>query len=402
MTPKIYSAINFAQRFFGIIDASKRDYKANKLVLGRLPEVQPIVILGDSTKGLVGFQSFFGSWIKISDSYGAENFAQAMNLTFSSEPEEITALSKKLRPFEEERVPVGKEFEILKEEILQTKDKSLIRNLAVVYYNWANNTAEIAEKKTGREKETLLAYALHRYYLSIQIDPTFGRAYHNRGTAKLKSALFKSQLDHSVRWEAIEDISRALQYEPLMFEAHLNLGKLHYEISLDEKDLNGKMSLLNESVEWYNRAIEIYPKDPEAFQDRGKIHSELAVTSGEEKQKNFQQAIQDYETAIELKPQLIYFLGLSTVLGEFAEFDKDQAKSLCEKSIQTLDHAEKIFEASTDIKYRLGNKYVMMALLTEEEKYLEIASSAFEDALTLDDENVKAWNNLGHWPRRST
>jgi len=240
LIPKINSVINFIERFFTLLDENKLQYKENKIVQGRLPDPQPIMILGDPIKGLVGFQSFYGSWVKISNSYGTENFVEAMNLRFSVEPKEVSELTKRLAPYEGDQVPTGKVFDKIKEEILQTKDKNLIRNLAVVYYNWANNTAQTAEEKSGKEKETLLNYALQRYDLSIQTDSTFSRAYHNKGTAKLKLALFKNNLDNNIRWEAIEEIKMALNYEPLMFEAHLNYGKILFEIAFDEKDTEKK------------------------------------------------------------------------------------------------------------------------------------------------------------------
>lgn len=396
LIPKINSTINFIERFFALIDESKLQYRENKIVQGRLPDPQPIMILGDPIKGLVGFQSFYGSWVKISNSYGTENFVEAMNLRFSVEPKEITELTKKLAPYEEDQAPTGTVFNKIKEEILQTKDKNLIRNLAMVYYNWANNTAKSAEEKSGREKETLLNYALQRYDLSIQSDSTFSRAYHNRGTAKLKLALFKSILDNNVRWEAIEEIKNALKYEPLMFEAHLNFGKLLLEIAFDEKDTEKKILLLKESIERYNKAIDIYPKDSDAYQYLGRIYWDLAQVSKDNRQEIFSSAIQNYEQAIKRKPNIEYYLSLSTLLGDFAESDKDQAKPLYEKSIQILQEAENIFGIKSDTQYRMGNKYMMLAHLTDDEKYLKLASDTFENSVKLDKNNVKAINNLGY------
>jgi hypothetical protein len=396
LIPKINSTINFIERFFSLIDESKLGYRENKIIQGKLPEPQPIMILGDPIKGLVGFESFYGSWVKLSNSYGTENFVEAMNLRFSVEPKEITELTKKLAPNEEDQAPTGKVFEKLKEEILQTKDKNLIRNLAMVYYNWANNTAKAAEEKSGREKETLLNYALQRYDLSIQTDSTFSRAYHNRGTAKLKLALLKSTLANNIRWEAIEEIKNALKYEPLMFEAHLNFGKLLFEIAFDEKHTKKKISLLKESIERYNQAIDIYPKDPDAYQYLGRIYWELAQVSKDNRQENFSSAIQNYEQAIKRKPDLAYYLSLSTLLGDFAESDKDHAKPLYEKSIQTLQEAENIHGIKSDTQYRMGNKYMMLSHLTDEEKYLKLASETFENSVKLDNNSVKAINNWGY------
>jgi len=396
LIPKINSSINFIDRFFALIDEYKLIYRENKIVQGRLPDPQPIMILGDPKKGLVGFQSFHGSWVKISNAYGTENLVEAMNLQFSFEPKEITEFTRKLAPYEEDKAPAGKAFDKLKEEILQTKNKNLIRNLAMIYYNWANNTAKTAEGKSGREKKTLLNYALQRYNLSIQMDFTFSRAYHNKGTTNLRLALFEDNLDNNARWEAIEEIKKALKYEPLMFEAHLNFGKILFEIAFDEKDTEKKISLLKESIERYKQAIDIYPRDHDAYQFLGRIYWELAQVSTDKKQEIFSSAIQNYENAIKLKPDLEYYLSLSTVLGDFAESDKEQAKPLYENSIQTLKEAENIYGVNSDTQYRIGNKFMMLAHLTEEEKYLNLASDTFENSVKLNNNNVKSLNNLGY------
>lgn len=283
LIPKINSSINFIESFFALIDESKLQYKENKIVQGRFPDPQPIMILGDPIKGLIGFQSFDGSWVKISNSYGKENFVEAMNLEFSFESKEITELNKKLATYKEGQPPAGKVFDKLKQEIIQTKDKNLIRNLAIIYYNWANKASKAAEEKSGREKEAKLNKAIERYDLSLQTDFTFSRAYCNKGTTKLKLALFKNTLDNNARLEAIEEFKNALKYEPLMFEAHLNFGKLVFEIAFDEKDTEKKISFLKESIEHYNKAIDIYPKNSDVYQCLGRNYWELAHISKDNK-----------------------------------------------------------------------------------------------------------------------
>jgi tetratricopeptide (TPR) repeat protein len=396
LIPKINSAITFIENFFDCIDKNKLSYRENKLVQGRLPNLQPVVILGDTIKGLIGFQSLVGSWVKISNSYGTENFVEAMNIRFSFEPKEITELTKRLLSYEEEKTPVGKDFKELETEILQTKDQGLIRNLATVYYNWANNTAKIAEEKSGLEKNNLFFLALQRYDLSIHVDSTFSRVHHNKGITKLRFAQFKNTLDNNIRWEVVGDIKNALLYEPLMYEAHLNLGKILYEIAFEEPDTDKKTSLLHESIEKHSQAIDIYPKDDISFQSRGKSFWKIAQTCKEEKNKYFLCAIQDYEVAIKLKPKLDYYLSLSTLYGDFAEVDKDQSNSLYEKAIQLLEEAQKNYAENSDVRFRMGNKYMMLTHSTNDKNYLNLALNAFKDAVQLDKQNVNAWNNYGH------
>lgn len=397
LIPLILSSINFIERFFQLIDESKLQYKSNKLIQARFSTLQNIMVLGDPIKGLFGFQSVKGRWwVKITNKYGTENFIEAMNLSNYTAPKDISELSDRLATYDNKNLPIGKEFEKLKVEILQSNNLQLKRSLAITYYNWANNTAKEAAQKTGREKEILFRYSLQRYDLSIQSDETFGRAYHNKATTKLKLALFKNNLDNNERLAAIEEIKKTLQYEPLMYEAHLNLGNLLFEISIDEKDFNKKISLLKEGIDSFNKAIDIYPKAYSDYQYRARLYWELAQKDIESGEKYFSFAVQDYKKAISLNPKLDFYLSLSTLFGDYASLNTVQSKYYYELSVQTLEEAQKIYGENSLIEYFRGNKYMMLAHLTDEEKYLKLASHSFEYAINLDNKNTKALNNLAN------
>lgn len=396
LLPKIDAALDFIENFFLLIDESKLQYTCDKLIQGRFPDPQPIVILGDPEKGLVGFQCLLGgAMIKVGTFYGQENFVYAKNIGIHHDTEEVAELKQKLLQYEDKKTPGGAEFDKVVEEVLKAHDPDLIRSLAVIYYNLANNTVQAAREKSGQEKNFLIKTALERYDLSIQTDSSFSLAYHNKAMTLLNIAKSSNTLDTIVRIEAIGLIKECLKNQPHIFEGHLNLGQLLFEIGIEETDSEKKFSLLQDSVNEYTIAIEIFPKDSSAFKSRGNVYWELAKSNTDKASENFCSAINDYEESIRLKTELSSLLGLATLLGDFADFNKADAKTLYEKSILVIEEAEAKYGQNSDTQYRKGNKNMMVANLTNEESYLKRAFKNYESSVSLDHMNIQAWNNWG-------
>jgi hypothetical protein len=396
LLPKINATIDFIDNLFSIIDDSKLQYTGNKIIQGRFPDPQPIVILGDPEKGLIGFHCLLGgAMIKVGNFYGQENFVYAMNLLIHHDTEEIAELKQQLLPYEDKQTPVGSEFDKVVEDVLKTNDPDLIRSLAVIYYNWANNTVQAAKDKSGKEKEFLLKTALDRYDLSLQTDSSFSLAYHNKATTMLKVAKFLNTMNTTVRTDAIVLIKECLKHQSHMFEGHLNIGQLLFEIGFEEIDSKKRCALLQESIKEYTFAIEIYPKDAYAFISRGNAYWKLATSNTDMASENYCSAISDYENSIELNPELSSLLGLATLFGDYADFNKSESKYFYEKSIKVIEEAEVKHGHNSDTHYRKGNKYMMLANLTNEDAYLKRAFENYESAVSLDPINIQAWNNWG-------
>jgi hypothetical protein len=396
LLPKINSSIGFIERFFSLIDENKRSYKENKVIEGNFPDKQKIVVLGHPTSGLIGFQTMNGSGIAARDLHGMENFAYAMNIRFSQDSKEVVELREKLSPYYDKIKPEGREFEQVKGEVLKSGNKNLLRNLAIIYYNWANNTTNAAKGKDGREMRFLLETAINRYDESIRIDSTFSKAYHNKATGILKLAKFNNNLDNKIRLQAIDLLNDCLKHEQYMLEAHINYGRLLYEMTSEETESSKKITGFKAAVKKFTEAIDIFQKDSEIWRLRADAYWWLAKLDTSNETEYFNLSVADYTKAISIKPEFDYFLSLASLLGTFAEVDKEHSEALYQKSISILTDAEKRYGGHTDIYYRMGNKYMMLAQSTGNADYYKEAERCFGESVELDKQNVKAWNNWGN------
>jgi tetratricopeptide (TPR) repeat protein len=299
-----------------------------------------------------------------------------------------------LEAYVEKLTPFRKEFNEIRDEVLAINDPSLMRGLAIVYYNWANNTAATAVGKPIRQQNAIFDSAIERYQLSIKADPTLGMAYHNWGTSLLKQAELNNSKDLKLRNEALALFDKTLTLDSNMYEAWLNSARMLSEIANEEADKEKQIEIFNESIKRYRAAIEIYPRDSQPFSNLGWIYRRLGHLIGD--QEHFTQSITSYEQALKIKPNLENMLDLSTVLAESAEANSENAEELLDKGIKLLQDAQQSYGNSSDLSYRLGNKYMFKGHYLDESENLSLAASCFKVALELDASNTRAMNNWSH------
>ena len=92
-----------------------------------------------------------------------------------------------------------------------------------------------------------------------------------------------SNMDKKYYWEAIDDFSRAIEFEPRYAEAYNNRGIAKRNV----EDRNG-------AIDDFTLAIDIDPKYAEAFNNRGNAKLDLTDYAG---------AVDDYTNAINLDPR---------------------------------------------------------------------------------------------------
>ena len=100
--------------------------------------------------------------------------------------------------------------------------------------------------------------------------------------------------------------------------------------------------------------------------------------------------------ALKIKPNLENTLALSTILAESAEVHSGNSKELLERGIKLLLDAQQSYGHSSDLSYRLGNKYMFMAHYLDDPESLNLAGSCFKEAVELDAANTRAMNNWSH------
>lgn len=394
LLPLVERAIDFIEQFFSLIDENKMSYTGIKLVQARMPDLQPVMILGDSKTGLIGFQTFVGSWIKIQPSYSSDQFVQAMNLRIDSKGQ-TPELNERLEAYIDRLTPHGKDFFTIRDEVLASGDAYLLKNLAMVYFNHGNNTASSRNGKPLRQQESILNSAIERYDLALSIDPNFSRAYHNKGTAMINLAQLKDDYNLAVKQEVLALFDKTLAIDPNMYEAWLNSGRVLADINNYETDKEKQLAGLYESVNRYQKSIAIYPHDHSAYENLGWLYRRLAHLTTDNEQL-FKEGISAYEMAAKLQPGLESALALATMIGEYGESNDTNAEEKTKEAIHQLEKAKEKYGNSADLNYRLANKYAQLGKLLQDKEVLKIAVKLYDEAIQLDATHVQAMNNAAH------
>jgi tetratricopeptide (TPR) repeat protein len=394
LLPLIDRAIDFIDQFFKIIDDSKMAYRTNKIVQARMPGPQPVVILGDPETGLIGFQTFVGSWIKIQPGYGSTQFAQAMNIRFDSRVDN-PELNTRLEAYIEKLTPYGRDFDLVRDEVIASGDANLLKNLAMIYYNYGNNALASKVGKPLRQQVAILKSASERYDLAIAIDQKIFRAYHNKGTALIQLAKLEDNYSDNVKKEVLELFDKSLAIEPNMYEAWLNSGRVLADLNNYEPDGEKQLAGFYESIHRYQKAIAIYPHDHLAYDNLGWLYRRLSHLT-EDNEKLFNEGISAYETASRLNPGIESTLALSTFIAEYGEAFEALTEEKTREAISLLEKALQDFGNSADTCYRLGNKYAQLGTFLHDSEILKTSVRMFDEAVSLDASHIQAINNGAH------
>ena len=395
LLPLIDKSLLFINEFFSLLKEQKMSYKSNKVIQGSLSSIEPIMILGNPEVGLIGFESFSGSSIKIKNAYGTDRFIEAMNIRLTNTSDANKALLDEIESYNEKKRPSGTNFENLKSRVLATGEKQLIRNLSVVVYNYANDTFKAGEAKPLAQKEYIMKAALSYYDIAISLDSTYGRPYLNRALSKLKLANFNGTINNQLRRQLLEDLKEALKYEPTMFEVFSNSGMLQMEIAFEEEKIDKKEVELHNAIESFNKGIEFYPNDDIVYERLATTYWELANISDCNNKEYFENSIKHIEIAIQKNDKLSHNLLLASILGEYGDFDEENFQVHYDKAIEILKKLEDKYGVSTEIKYRLGNKYMSLSMHMESLEYCEKAFIEYGKAKKINNSDVKVLNNLG-------
>jgi hypothetical protein len=134
LAPLLSSTLEFAQHFFLEIREAKLSYKKNKIILGKLGDIEPIVILGDAEKGLIGWESSSGSAIKFTDVSGTP-YLGAWNIQINTPNRKTKELGKRLNRIVETDIYVTNDPSLLQleKEILAHFDRDLVKQLAIPF-----------------------------------------------------------------------------------------------------------------------------------------------------------------------------------------------------------------------------------------------------------------------------
>lgn len=392
--PLIDKTIDFIQLFFNLIDKHKLSYRTNTLVEARMPNRQMVIILGDPKTGLIGFQTLDGSWIKLNAKNG-DNYVEAMNISLGSHSAE-NDLKKELEDYVDKLKPIGKVFNSIRDKVIESNDPDLLRLLAVVYYNSANNMVHSANGKPDRQQEAIYRSALENYDLSIKADQTFDRAYLNKGNTIIKLHQGKGTTTNAIRFDILYLFDKTIERNPNSYEAWSNSAQILQEIGNEEENSHQQLTYFNESIHRCKKSIALFPHDCSIYQSLAWLHRRLAYLNVN-KIENFREEITYCEIALEKKPSLNGVLALATAFDDLAQFtNKEEAITLIIRAIEILTGSIDDYGANAETYYRLGNKYFSLGKLSGDMSEFQKSAESFQNAIELDAMHVSALNNLSH------
>jgi len=393
--PLVHNTLGFITEFFKLIDDHKKSYIENKMVTAHMPEEQSVLILGDRKKGLIGFHTSVGSWIKLNSQNESGHYIEAMNISINISSEG-SPLQKELEQYVEKLTPFGKAFNEIRDKVIQSSESDLLRILSLIYYNWANDTVKTAENKPIRQSDAILLSAIERYDLSITTDPTFDRAYLNKATTLLIQHKSKGTLTTQIRKDLLGLYNKSLKLNPVSFESLLNSSQILQELGNEEEDQNQQILYFNESEQRSLKALDLNPHEGKLYKNLGWLKTRLGNLNIDAPQ-NFGDAISYYEKTLNIESNLENELVLASSLEDLAGIqNKQEAVESIKRSISILLEVFKKYGLNSDISYRLGNKYAALSKIENETDYLKDAIKNFEKAIELDATNLKAINNLCH------
>ncbi|MCK4247962.1 MAG: tetratricopeptide repeat protein, partial [Methanomicrobia archaeon] len=231
---------------------------------------------------------------------------------------------------------------------INPKDAEIHNNLGVLLY-------ELPRYKEIKRKEKLTFYgeAEKEFREAIKIDPEFAEPHNNFGV--LLSELERYE-------EAEKEFRKAIGIDPSYDEAYYNLGDLFFDLER-----------FSEAKKEFKKAVEIDPENADYYNDLGNTYREL---------KKKEDAKRNYLIAIDKNPEFSEpYYNLAIILTE-EELNED-AIYYCEKALRLEEENEE----KSKILNSIGYCYIKL-------KNEDIAKKYFEDSLTQDKHNAKAFENL--------
>ena len=168
-----------------------------------------------------------------------------------------------------------KEFlEVYKTKGFVIQEKEGVLRFIVLRSDDPNYSVDVF-KEAEKNQLSPFERAMKEYTETIQINPNYWRAYHNRALVKYNHKDFEG---------AVEDFTKVIELNPQSASAYYNLGNCR--VNLGKYD---------SAIKEFAKAIEINPQHATAYYNRG-----IAFMH----KKNFDEAIKDFKKAAELDSNL--------------------------------------------------------------------------------------------------
>jgi tetratricopeptide (TPR) repeat protein len=220
---------------------------------------------------------------------------------------------------------------------------------------------------------------------------------------KIQELLVTGQLDECK--ELLEKMLLENQQKQDRDEISKNLfglGLVNYSMALKAEDVEQANRYFQESIEKYKKAIEIKPDNHEAYSNWGVSLSNLALRSeGKQISRLLQESIEKYKKAIEIKPDEheAYNNWGSTLFELARRSEGEQMTRLFQESFEKYKKATEIKPDKYDAYYNWGTALSSMAQRSEGEQATQIfqeSSEKFKKATDFKPDDHEAYNNWGN------
>ncbi len=171
--------------------------------------------------------------------------------------------------------------------------------------------------------------AVEKFTEAIQQQPTYAKAYIDRGNAHYNLKEYEA---------AIADYDRALKIDPKQVKAYVNMGNSRYILAeySSSPDRNYNLAITD-----FNNALLINPQEVEAYIRRGMVRAKMAKYSGDS-QEYYKQALDDFNQAINLdasRSEAYFQRGM--IRYQVAQYNSNFEQEY-KKSIEDFDQALRI------------------------------------------------------------
>lgn len=394
--PLIMETIESAKFFFSEIEENKKSYTSNKVIEGNLSLPEPVMILGDTGNGLIGWQSSSGSAIKITYKYGSP-FLAAYNIRITPK---ISGTELKLSEIVDKNKYAKNDPDLLKleEEIMAENNPERIKQLAIPYYNAANNTKERAEKAENiYEKKALIKSAIEKYKKSLEFDPRLVRAMHNLAISEKELGDLDGQkTSYGDLAKKIASLSNLADDFP---EALLNAGHFSQIEAQETIDGTDRKAWYLKAIGFYERFLKEAVEKDDIIQRLGRCYWGASLVDNDTALAH--KALGYFEELIEMAPENVqHLLSFAAFLSDYAIIGKDESNEKDKRALGILEKADKLSPENGTILYRTGTTKSTAAEKEidreAKELYLIEALDSFEKALSVDPNNTDILNNIGY------
>ncbi|MGE0760282.1 MAG: tetratricopeptide repeat protein, partial [Pirellulaceae bacterium] len=238
--------------------------------------------------------------------------------------------------------------------------------------SWAHNrrgellteqASQLQERGEAERAAELDGKALADFELSIQLDRTRWKPWHNRGVSRAIAGKYD---------DAISDFTQVIELNPTYANAWFNRAEIRFDL--------GK---LEEALDDYAEAIRLDPRDSGAYTSRAHTYFRLA---------RYDEALRDYSEAIKLNPQDATALAnrgdAYQSLGKWPEAAEDlnQAVRLQGDSARVLQSAAWLMATCPDERLRNPQIAIQAAeravslLGQPDARYLDTLAAAYANA----------------------